>query len=63
MYVQSSPVFQEMGVADGTNTSSLVASVTSGEASKKENVITKSVEKVKETTAVWSYKLKITLQV
>ena len=40
-----------------------VASVPSGEASKKENIITKSVEKVKETTAVWSYKLKIPLQV
>jgi len=33
--------------------------VPSGEASKKENVITKSVEKVKETTTVWPSKLKI----
>ena len=58
-YVQSSPVFQEMGVADGTTAPSPVASVPSGEASKKENVITKSVEKVKETTTVWPSKLKI----
>jgi hypothetical protein len=57
--VQSSPVFQEMGVADGTTAPSPVASVPSGEASKKENVITKSVEKVKETTTVWPSKLKI----
>jgi len=55
--------FQEMGVADGTTAPSPVASVPSGEARKKENVITKSVEKVKETTAVWSYKLMIPLQV
>jgi len=41
---------EEMGVADGTTAPSPVASVPSGEASKKENVITKSVEKVKETT-------------
>ena len=48
-----------MGVADGTTAPSPVASVPSGEASKKENVITKSVEKVKETTMVWPPKLKI----
>ena len=63
MYDQSSPIFQEIGVADGTTPPSPVASVPSSEASRKENVITKSVEKVKETTAVWSYKLKIPLQV
>ena len=39
MYVQSSPVFQEMGVADGTTAPSPVASVPSGEASKKENMV------------------------
>ena len=38
-YVQSSPVFQEMGVADGTTAPSPVASVPSGEASKKENMV------------------------
>nr|CAB3481210.1 unnamed protein product [Digitaria exilis] len=50
---ESSPVFQEMGVTDETTEASPVASVPSGQASKKENVITKSVEKVKETTTVW----------
>ena len=39
LYVQSSPVFQEMGVADGTTVPSPVASVPSGEASKKENMV------------------------
>lgn len=51
--IQSSPVFQEMGVTDETTEASPVASVPSGQTSKKENVITKSVEKVKETTTVW----------
>ena len=38
-YVQSSPVFWEMGVADKTTAPSPVASVPSGEASKKENMV------------------------
>ncbi|KAF8747781.1 hypothetical protein HU200_013191 [Digitaria exilis] len=41
---------EEMGVTDETTEASPVASVPSGQTSKKENVITKSVEKVKETT-------------
>jgi hypothetical protein len=49
---QSSPVFQEMVVADETTAPSPGSSVPSGQATKKENVITKSVEKVKETTTV-----------
>ena len=47
-----------MGVADGTTAPSPVASLPSSEASKKENVITKLVEKVKETTMIWPSKLK-----
>ncbi|RCV31552.1 hypothetical protein SETIT_6G187300v2 [Setaria italica] len=41
---------EEMGVTNETTAPSSVASVPSGQTTKKENVITKSVEKVKETT-------------
>jgi len=41
-----------MVVADETTAPSPGSSVPSGQATKKENVITKSVEKVKETTTV-----------
>ncbi|CAO2211277.1 unnamed protein product [Urochloa humidicola] len=41
---------EEMGVTDDTTAPSSVSSVPSDQTSKKENVITKSVEKVKETT-------------
>ncbi|CAL5013063.1 unnamed protein product [Urochloa decumbens] len=41
---------EEMGVTDDTTMPSSVSSVPSDQTSKKENVITKSVEKVKETT-------------
>ncbi|KAJ1268910.1 hypothetical protein BS78_07G169500 [Paspalum vaginatum] len=41
---------EELGFTDETTAPLPVASVPSGQASKKENVITKSVEKVKETT-------------
>jgi hypothetical protein len=47
-----------MGVTSETTAPSSVASVPSGQTSKKENVITKSVEKVKETTTVCPSKLR-----
>lgn len=50
--IQSSHVSQEMVITDETTVSLPGSSVPSGQATKKENVITKSVEKVKETTTV-----------